>query len=64
MPERRRHPSPHQRRPQAKGHRRAHNSGKKWADSDILSMLQGMIKQSARNRIKIFRDNKRDDLAD
>jgi uncharacterized protein YqeY len=41
----------------------ARPSGKEVTDSDILSMLQGMIKQRQES-LKIFRDNKRDDLAD
>ncbi len=41
----------------------ARPSGKEVTESDILSMLQGMIKQRQES-LKIFRDNKRDDLAD
>jgi uncharacterized protein YqeY len=41
----------------------ARPSGKEVTEADILSMLQGMIKQRQES-LKIFRDNKRDDLAD
>ncbi len=40
----------------------ARPSGKEVTEGDILSMLQGMIKQRNES-IKIFRDNKREDLA-
>lgn len=40
----------------------ARPSGKEVTESDILSMLQGMIKQRNES-IKIFRDNNREDLA-
>ncbi len=40
----------------------ARPTGKEVSDADILSMLQGMIKQR-RESISIFRENKREDLA-
>lgn len=40
----------------------ARGAGKQVSDADILSMLQGMIKQRNES-LKIFRDNKREDLA-
>ena len=40
----------------------ARPSGKEVTDADILSMLQGMIKQR-KESIAIFRENKREDLA-
>ena len=40
----------------------ARGTGKEFGDSDILSLLQGMIKQRNES-IKIFRDNNREDLA-
>jgi uncharacterized protein YqeY len=40
----------------------ARPTGKEVTDSDILSMLQGMIKQR-KESISIFRENKREDLA-
>jgi uncharacterized protein len=40
----------------------ARGSGKEVGEADILSMLQGMIKQRAES-LKIFRDNNREDLA-
>jgi uncharacterized protein YqeY len=40
----------------------ARPSGKEVTDADILSLLQGMIKQR-RESISIFRENKREDLA-
>lgn len=40
----------------------ARPSGKEVTDADILSMLQGMIKQR-RESLQIFRDNNREDLA-
>lgn len=40
----------------------ARPSGKEVTEADILSMLQGMIKQR-KESISIFRENKREDLA-
>lgn len=40
----------------------ARGTGKEVGEADILSMLQGMIKQR-RESIAIFRENKREDLA-
>ena len=40
----------------------ARPTGKEVTDADILSMLQGMIKQR-KESISIFRENKREDLA-
>ncbi|MCE7886371.1 MAG: GatB/YqeY domain-containing protein [Alphaproteobacteria bacterium PRO2] len=40
----------------------ARPSGKEVTEADILSMLQGMIKQR-KESIQIFRENKREDLA-
>jgi uncharacterized protein YqeY len=37
-------------------------TGKEFTDADILSLMQGMIKQRNES-LKIYRDNKREDLA-
>lgn len=37
-------------------------TGKEFTDSDIMSLMQGMIKQRNES-LKIYRDNKREDLA-